>query len=440
MKTPFSKGKKEKLNQSKDNIQQDAIRKWINASYTGTLSICTGGGKTRVAVIGVGELLRNDEETLNALVVVPTINLKDQWTDEFIKWGYSDVLNKVTIECVQSSYKDHDRHFDVLVLDEVHLYLSDEFKKVFDISYKYLLALTATIPSEPDRQSFLFGKAPLLYSLNLTEAVELGIVSSYDLYNMSITLTAKESRSYQYWDKRFKEAQHELNKHIFVTKLEYTNSFKIAQLAKEDRDHPMYKIAKDFWLGMSMRKYICYTAERKIQTTLDIIKKYPERKWIIFTQHIKFADRINFELQESDIPSVVYHSGLKKQEKETALAAIKSPHIRVIVSAMALNTGFDLSDIDSGICVSGNSTDITNIQQMGRSLRMKENKKALYINLYSFGTQEEIWTQKKNVSLKPIWISKLSDIVDPNQLTLNLDHESKNQIHTQRNNNPNNTI
>lgn len=82
-------------------------------------------------------------------------------------------------------------------------------------------------------------------------------------------------------------------------------------------------------------------------------------------------------------------------ERVLALEKAKSPEVRVIVSAEALNAGYDLPAIDGGICASAPSTMLNFIQQLGRTVRFEEDKLAVFINLYVPFSQEEIWVKKK---------------------------------------------
>lgn len=61
----------------------------------------------------------------------------------------------------------------------------------------------------------------------------------------------------------------------------------------------------------------------------------------------------------------------------------------------ALNEGLNVPDVDSAICLSGSSTAIVTVQSLGRILRQKEGKKAIFINLYTKYTVEEKWITKK---------------------------------------------
>lgn len=82
---------------------------------------------------------------------------------------------------------------------------------------------------------------------------------------------------------------------------------------------------------------------------------------------------------------------MKSKERELVLEAAKSPLCKVICSAQALNTGYNLPDIDSAICVASTGTELTFIQELGRTSRLSESgqpKTSLFINILVEDTQE----------------------------------------------------
>lgn len=92
---------------------------------------------------------------------------------------------------------------------------------------------------------------------------------------------------------------------------------------------------------------------------------------------------------------------MPNEERIAALKTARLPEVRVICSAEALNAGYDLPAIDGGICASGPSTMLNFVQQLGRTVRYQEDKQAVFINLYTQFTQEEIWVKKKTLNMKP---------------------------------------
>ena len=163
---------------------------------------------------------------------------------------------------------------------------------------------------------------------------------------------------------------------------------------------------------MTLRKHVCFGAENKISTCIKIIEKYPKKKWIIFSKSKKFVDKLHEKLTEQGIKSVSYHSGMSTKQRTAALATARSDDCRVICSATALNAGYNLPSIDAAIIAAGTSTELTNIQQIGRTVRLQENKRALVVNLYADKTQEKKWVENKLKNTSSTWITSLKELKD----------------------------
>ena len=121
---------------TKDQEQKKALNAWAKAGFTGSIIAGTGFGKSRCGVLAAAHVIDNVDknETKHeprALVLVPTVQLQDQFKEEFEKWDKSKHLDYVEIMCYQSAYKLVDQHFDIVVCDEIHLGLSPEYRKFF---------------------------------------------------------------------------------------------------------------------------------------------------------------------------------------------------------------------------------------------------------------------------------------------------------------------
>jgi len=187
----------------KTERQKEAVNKWANAGFTGSIIAGTGFGKSRVGVLAVGETIRRNREN-NALILVPTIQLKDQFREEFIKWGYDDIVDDVIFTCYQTAYKCEDHHYNIVVCDEIHLGLSPEYRKFFENNtWDRLLCMTATIPEEEEYAEYLNSLAPIVYKITLNQCVKLGLVSPYNIICVPVKLTSNEQKEYDKAQKQF---------------------------------------------------------------------------------------------------------------------------------------------------------------------------------------------------------------------------------------------
>jgi superfamily II DNA or RNA helicase len=81
-----------------------------------------------------------------------------------------------------------------------------------------------------------------------------------------------------------------------------------------------------------------------------------------------------------------------------------------LCSAKALTEGFNVERVSLGICGSGNSKKLDQIQQLGRALRVQEGKVAIFVNLYVAKTQDQVWVTSRTEGQDPIWIENIEDI------------------------------
>ena len=146
------------VNQVRDVEQKKALNNWAGAGYIGSIIAGTGFGKSRCGVLAVEYALKHGG---NALILVPTVQLQDQFIEEFDKWGVS--TDNVEVLCYQSAYKMIGRHYDVVICDEIHLGLSPEYRKFFDNNiFDRLLCMTATLPEEYEYKELLLEIAPIV--------------------------------------------------------------------------------------------------------------------------------------------------------------------------------------------------------------------------------------------------------------------------------------
>lgn len=280
----------------------------------------------------------------------------------------------------------------MIVLDEIHLMLSPLYKKVFRIPRKYLLGLTAT---PPPKQKGLEELCPVLHVITLAKATEDKLVSDFDIFNIPVPLTPKERIDLRRADAGFEWAKGLLNTWARENNIKGET---VLDIANEAFKNPIFKlggVAKKLYNSMQERKKILYSAESKIDTAIKLIGRHPKKKWITFDKYITNAEKLCNLLNEKGIKAVIYHSGMPDAERIQALSDVRSDDVRVICTVDALNAGFDLPDIDAGIALSYVSSSITSIQVLGRTLRVRDGKRAAFFNLYVKDSQEEKWLRNK---------------------------------------------
>lgn len=383
----------------KSKIQDKGLKIWNDNNCIGTLCMCTGSGKTRVGVLAATQFFMFNENS-RILIITPTTILRDnEWKNEFNKWvGY--IPPTVEIECINTAYKFQHKSYDLIIVDEIHMSFGEKFRQIYDIKYDKILGLTATPPEHNKEGMQLLNKvAPILFEFPIQEAVKLGVVSPFKMYNHSLSFTPSERGKYNKYNSLFNNAKYELNDYIKSNKLK-TSAFDLANIASKQPDHVMNKAAKQFWQFMQLRKWCCYNASKKLDMCVQIINRNPNKKWIIFCKSKKFAEDLSNKL--GDI-AVHYHSGQSKDERNASLQLFNNGAVNVLCSVEALKQGFNIPTIDAAICAAGDSVSLNMVQRIGRCIRFVEGKQAVFINLYVKNSQEKVWVTKATKGMNPEW-------------------------------------
>ena len=295
-------------NDLRDQQQKKALNHWAINGFVGSILAGTGFGKSRCGVIAVGETIKrltkyNDHGDrivhITGLVLVPTTQLKEQFEQEFIKWGYENVLDTVDFMCYQSAYKMKDTHYDIVVCDEVHLGLSVEYRKFFENNtFDRLLCLTATLPEEYEYKEVLLELSPIVYEITLDECVDLGLVSPYNIVCKPLELTYSERTEYKKINNRFVYWKGQLGQHEAWENAKYI----LNNMSSSSEEK---KAATQFYKAIRERKKIIDFAENKIEAFKDIVLNNPDKRILAFGGANDFTDM----LTDSVIPlAQAYHS------------------------------------------------------------------------------------------------------------------------------------
>ena len=154
--------------------QLEGIKKWTNAGGKGTWVWGTGIGKTRGTLTLIQKLIKVNPK-LFVLIIVPTDFLKEQWQRQLIEWN---MFLNCKVEIINSAIKN-EWSCDLLVQDECHQYVSETFKKIFEVvSYKMILCLTGTLERLDGKEILIKKYAPVCDTITLEEASKNGWVAN----------------------------------------------------------------------------------------------------------------------------------------------------------------------------------------------------------------------------------------------------------------------
>ncbi|HIH69687.1 DEAD/DEAH box helicase family protein [Methermicoccus shengliensis] len=369
--------------------QQQAVEAWM-LSRRGCVVLPTGSGKTHVALHIIQRL------SLPTLVVVPTLDLVDQWADRLsvfgVEWvgelsGRRKDIRPITVTTYDSAYANAERlgnRFQLLVFDEVHHLPSEAYSHIAEMSAApHRLGLTATYEREDERHELL----PRLVGGKVFELMPQELagehLASYVVERVYLPLTPEEQAEYDAKAKVFKS---------YIRKrgltLRSMEDFRRVVMAT-GYDALAYEALK----AWNEARRIAFSSHNKLVKLRELLEMHRRDKIIIFTRHNELVYRISREFL---VPAITYKT--PKEERHLILNGFREGTYRAVVSSQVLDEGIDVPDASVGIIMSGSGSGREFIQRLGRILRKKEGKEAVLYELVSKDTGEVGISRRRHAS------------------------------------------
>ena len=365
--------------ENKDRIQRDALNAWVKAGWFGTIEAATAFGKTRVGILAISHYAKQANYQFKALIVTPTTAIQDEWRKEFKKWGESRVLIEcVEIYCINTARTFEQEYYDIAVFDEIHNYINGDVnsKVFFNNKFGKILGLSASI--DDSITPTLNKIAPICYALSVYDALELGLISEFTVYNMGVSFTDWEFDQYT----------------------------RLTSAINYSRD----TFGKMAWGKIGKRKELIYKAANKLKVIEELAEHFKGKYGIIFSQTKDYANLVKKQLGES---CVVHHSGLSLKTRIAHLKKFADGRTKVteISSARTLDEGITLPRLEWGLIASGSSKEKQMIQRVGRTLRLDvDGKHAIILRLYVRNSVETGWLDTAQKGFKVININSIQEI------------------------------
>lgn len=363
----------------KDKIQRDALNSWVLAGCRGTIEAATAFGKTRVGVLAISYYAKQANYEFKALIVVPTTAIQEEWRKEFKKWGETRVLIEcVDIYCINTAREFEQEHYNIGVFDEIHNYINGDVnsKVFFNNKFDKILGLSASIDNSI--MPALYRIAPICYALSVYDALDLGLISEFTVYNLPVELTDWELSEYN----------------SLTSSINYVKD----------------TFGKQAWGKIGKRKDLLYKAANKLGIIQSISEHFGDSYGIVFSQTKDYANLVKDVL--GDV-CVKHHSGLGQKTRVANLKKFADGRTKVrrISSAKTLDEGVTLPRLEFAVIAAGSSKPKQMIQRVGRCLRMDvEGKHAVIIRLYAKNTVEENWITNAQQGFKIVNINSIDQI------------------------------
>jgi superfamily II DNA or RNA helicase len=367
--------------------QEEALNAWFNAGKRGIIVLPTGAGKTIVALSAIARV------NAPAIVVVPTIDLVEQWRTNLMKQfdvevgaygGGEKSLKAVTVSTYDSAYimaEELGNKFMLVVFDEVHHLPAPSFSQIAELfAAPFRMGLTATYMREDEGHKMLprlVGN--VVYELHPSDLAGTHL-SHYTLEKILVNLAPDEQEEY---DKNYEV----FAKYLRDRRIKLRSSTDFQRLIMRTGNDPE---ARKALLARNRALDIALNTSSKVNALRDVLSCNSNEKALIFTQHNKLVHRISREFL---IPAITHQTA--KEERAEILSRFRSGVYTRIVTSKVLDEGIDVPDATLGVILSGTGSSREFIQRLGRLLRKKEGKKAKLIDIVSSGTKEIQISQRR---------------------------------------------
>lgn len=374
------------------DYQENALRAWIRAGYKGTIVLPTGSGKTVVAIKAISHLNQA------ALVVVPTLDLVEQWRrrlqEEFqvdigVYGGGEHDLKAVTVATYDTAYlraEELGNKFKLIIFDEVHHLPSPGYSNIAEMfASPYRLGLTATY----EREDGLHAELPKLVGGKIFEIEVERLagkhLAEYDLKIIPTRLTEEEKEEYGRHYSKY------LN-YLRASKIVLRNHADFQRLIMRSGRDPK---AREALLARHKARVIALNSASKLQVLKDILKRHEGERILIFTEHNELVHRISKEFL---IPSITHKT--PKEEREWNLNNFRAGKYKAIVTSKVLDEGVDVPEASVGVILSGTGSTREYRQRLGRILRKKEGKRATLYEIVSEKTTEVRTSKRRHTPVE----------------------------------------
>jgi len=368
------------------DYQQEALGAWRDNDRRGSVVLPTGSGKTFLAVQAIADA------GVSTLVVVPTIDLMNQWhatlTNAFgaqlpdgvgVLGGGSHNVTDITVTTYDSAYRyinEYGDQFGLLVVDEVHHLPAPTYQQIPEMTIApYRLGLTATYERADEKHEVL---EDLLGSVVYQEAVDEltgEYLSEYETIHLQVELTEDERETY---DEEYQIYREYIDSHD----IELWKDDGYQEFLKRTSYDPQGRRAL---IAKQRAETTARTAEKKLDTLDNLLKRHYDDRTIIFTANNEFAYEIS---QEFIVPCITHQTAT--DERTEILERFRTGEYSMLATSQVLDEGIDVPAANVGIILSGSASKRQYAQRLGRILRPTDDNQPA--RLYEIITEDTMET------------------------------------------------
>jgi superfamily II DNA or RNA helicase len=361
--------------------QAEALAAWWAAGGRGTVVLPTGTGKTYLAVLAIRKANRP------TLVVVPTLDLMQQWYEELglalaadvglVGGGHHEPL-PLCVTTYDSAYLHLDRlgnRWGLIVFDEVHhLPGPNVCQAALFALAPFRLGLTAT-PDRADGRHELLPElvGPVVYRRQIAEMAGERL-AEYDTHRLYVELSEADRVEYEAARAKYRAF---VDAHgLKVSRPEQWGRF--VMLAAQS------PAGREAFAAYRRQKELASAAPEKLDLLERLLRRHAADRTLVFTQDNATVYRISRRFL---LPAITHQTRIK--ERKEILDRFNSGAYPAVVTAKVLNEGVNVPEANVAIVASGSGSVREHVQRLGRILRKREGKRSTLYELITRGTNEE---------------------------------------------------
>jgi superfamily II DNA or RNA helicase len=351
----------------RDKRQQEFADVWLENGKHGILNLCPRFGKIYTTI----NILEKMSKNINILIAYPDLKIKAAWEEDFKARKYKNP--NITYTTHLSIKKHTETHFDLVVLDEIHLLSEAQMEAVNELQYDSILGLTGTLSAQTEETLGLELELAVLATYSIEQAIEEGVITDYEITVITVPLDDMTKRNYK---GKWKTEKKQFDAYGWV----------IDQMERKRSNTMFLRLA---------RMRIIQNSTAKLQMTKRILEKHKEERILVFCGVTAIADELG-------IP--VYHSKAGDKQVFEDFAKGEGNHLAVVKIG---NTGVTYKPLNRVIINYFDSNAENLAQKINRCMAMEYNTPDKKAHIYIICSTEEV--EKK-------WLRKALEFFDNNKI------------------------
>jgi superfamily II DNA or RNA helicase len=367
--------------------QTEAIAEWKRHGSRGVIVLPTGAGKSLVAQMAIEQVKRS------TLVVVPTIDLMNQWYDLLLSCFQAEVgligggyfeTGALVVSTYASAFRFMERmgnQFGLVIYDECHHLPSSVYRYAAELAIApFRLGLTAT-PERADGAEATLEQliGPFVFRRE-THELAGEYLADYRVERVRVEMTPEERAAYERERAIFRSFLSERG--IGLGSLRGFQLFVAASARSSEGRRAMmaYRESKRIALG----------TDAKLRVLAELLRRHRTERVLIFTAENEMVYRISRNFL---IPAITHETNIK--ERRAWLEAFNKGEILALATSKVLNEGVNIPEASIAIVLSGSGSTREHIQRLGRILRKVPDKRAVLYEVVTQDTTEEGISQRR---------------------------------------------